>query len=160
MNRIMAPFVAPTKVRSLQGKRPAGSGGRALWGPEWTHPPAQAPKYCHNGGMTFADCSAAEHHASAAPAGSIMPLICPPPLPPQKCPICRQIRLGTAIRALGGSDPLLSMALAARAPAGKRARAGLGRIATCGPSRDCVWVTLSSLLRSPSLHFLGHRGDR
>jgi hypothetical protein len=39
MNRIMAPFVAPTKVRSLQGKRPAGSGGRALWGPEWTHPP-------------------------------------------------------------------------------------------------------------------------
>jgi hypothetical protein len=52
MNRIMAPFVAPTKVRSLQGKGPRGSGVRALWGPEWTHPPGYTrEKYSHNGGM-------------------------------------------------------------------------------------------------------------
>jgi hypothetical protein len=32
----------PTKVRSLQGKRPAGSWVRALWWPGWTHPPFAA----------------------------------------------------------------------------------------------------------------------
>jgi hypothetical protein len=32
MNRIMAPFVAPTKVLSLQGKGPWGPGVYALWG--------------------------------------------------------------------------------------------------------------------------------
>jgi len=36
MNRMMAPFAAPTKVAGLQGKKPQGSGGPCLWGQQWT----------------------------------------------------------------------------------------------------------------------------
>jgi len=42
MNRMMAPFAAPTKAAGLQGKKPQGSGGPCLWGQQWTRLAPQA----------------------------------------------------------------------------------------------------------------------
>jgi hypothetical protein len=39
MNRIMVPFVDPTKAPSLQEKSAMGSGVRALWGQGWARLP-------------------------------------------------------------------------------------------------------------------------
>jgi hypothetical protein len=53
---IMVPSDGPLKTGVLQGKQPAGSGVRALWGPPLTRLLllSHSSKYCHNGGMAFA----------------------------------------------------------------------------------------------------------
>jgi hypothetical protein len=65
MNRIMAPFAAPTKAPGLQGKIRRVSGSVFFGGSDGLvclfH---TGRKYCHNGGMAFA-----RHHDVGLPRG-------------------------------------------------------------------------------------------
>jgi hypothetical protein len=53
MNRIMAPFAAPTKVPGLQGKSRRVRGAVSFGGSNGLLWLSRRNKYCHNGGIAF-----------------------------------------------------------------------------------------------------------
>jgi len=116
MNRIMAPFAAPTKAPVLQGKRRRVRGSVSFGGSNGLLClSSRREKYCHKGGMALA------HHGVGLPSGSTMAIMAPSGGPQKTSGLqgkCRRVRARGSVP-FGGSSMRVVAALKRLESAGK-----------------------------------------
>jgi hypothetical protein len=145
MNRIMAPFAAPTKAPVLQGKRRRVRGSVSFGGSNGLLClSSRREKYCHKGGMALA------HHGVGLPSGSTMAIMAPSGGPQKTSGLqgkSRGVRVRGSVPFGGSLDARRRRAQAARERRQGQSGASLGacdqRLTPGGRRTACSTATTS-----------------